>query len=137
MVAECDQEGCMLSIIDCHVKCSCFIFLCQPQHYGVSFSTMHLLNSKCPQFCQLLSLFQLIFFLLILQGLEVVNVALCKYFQGTYINLRRKINFVMRLVELYKPYLFFGGMYVYAFTLVLVFAKLTIFFFFFLQYILI
>ncbi|XP_030939257.1 fatty acyl-CoA reductase 3-like [Quercus lobata] len=50
-------------------------------------------------------------YLLLLKGLEVVNVALCKYFQGTYINLRRKINFVMRLVELYKPYLFFGGIF--------------------------
>ncbi|KAL4611669.1 hypothetical protein ACB092_08G142300 [Castanea dentata] len=50
-------------------------------------------------------------YLLLLKGLEVVNVALCKYFQGKYLDLRRKINFVMRLVELYKPYLFFGGIF--------------------------
>lgn len=50
-------------------------------------------------------------YLLPLKGLEMVNVALCKYFEGTYINLNRKINFVMRLVELYKPYLFFKGIF--------------------------
>lgn len=46
------------------------------------------------------------------QGLEIANVAFCRSFQGTYSDLNRKIKFVMRLVELYQPYLFFEGVYV-------------------------
>ncbi|KAI3793825.1 hypothetical protein L1987_36448 [Smallanthus sonchifolius] len=45
-------------------------------------------------------------YLLPLQGLHVVNSALCHAFNGTYSNLKRKTNFVLRVVELYKPYLF-------------------------------
>ncbi|CAH1432633.1 unnamed protein product [Lactuca virosa] len=45
-------------------------------------------------------------YLLPLQGLQVVNSALCHAFSGTYSDLKRKINFVLRVVELYKPYLF-------------------------------
>ncbi|KAJ1440663.1 hypothetical protein SESBI_01730 [Sesbania bispinosa] len=36
---------------------------------------------------------------------------LLKYFQGTYLDLNRKIQIVMRLVDLYKPYLFFNGIF--------------------------
>ncbi|KAA8544228.1 hypothetical protein F0562_022240 [Nyssa sinensis] len=50
-------------------------------------------------------------YLLPLKGLELVNAAFCQYFQRLYLDLHRKINFVMRLIELYKPYLFFKGTY--------------------------
>lgn len=43
------------------------------------------------------------------QGLELANAAFCQYFQGSYMDLNRKIKFVMRLIELYRPYLFFKG----------------------------
>ncbi|KAL5169745.1 Alcohol-forming fatty acyl-CoA reductase [Glycine soja] len=46
-------------------------------------------------------------YLLVLKGLELANTAFCQYFQGTYLDLNRKIQIVMRLVDLYKPYLFF------------------------------
>ncbi|XP_030522446.1 fatty acyl-CoA reductase 3-like [Rhodamnia argentea] len=50
-------------------------------------------------------------YLLLLKGLELANAAFCKYFQGTYMDLNRKIKFVMRLIELYRPYLFFEGVF--------------------------
>ncbi|KAI3420532.1 Fatty acyl-CoA reductase [Psidium guajava] len=50
-------------------------------------------------------------YLLWLKGLELANAAFCKYFQGTYMDLNRKIKFVMRLIELYRPYLFFKGVF--------------------------
>ncbi|CAN6560042.1 unnamed protein product [Malus baccata var. baccata] len=50
-------------------------------------------------------------YLLFLKGLEVVNAAFCQYFKGTYVDVSRKIKFVMRLVELYRPYLFFKGVF--------------------------
>ncbi|KAM6595226.1 hypothetical protein CsatA_005750 [Cannabis sativa] len=50
-------------------------------------------------------------YLLFLKGLELVNNAFCQYFQGTYLHLSRKIKYVMRLVELYRPYLFFKGVF--------------------------
>nr|AFK33782.1 unknown [Medicago truncatula] len=50
-------------------------------------------------------------YLLPLKGLKLVNTALCQYFQGTYLELNRKIQVVMRLVELYRPYLFFKGIF--------------------------
>lgn len=45
-------------------------------------------------------------YLLPLQVLKYVNIIFCQAFAGTYKNLKRKINFVLRLVDLYKPYLF-------------------------------
>ncbi|KAJ7981148.1 Fatty acyl-CoA reductase [Quillaja saponaria] len=48
-------------------------------------------------------------YLLLLKGLELVNTVLCQYFQGTYLDFNRKFQHVMRLVELYKAYLFFNG----------------------------
>ncbi|XP_076932083.1 alcohol-forming fatty acyl-CoA reductase-like [Bidens hawaiensis] len=50
-------------------------------------------------------------YLLPLQGLQVVNSALCHALNGTYSNLKRKTCFVLRLVELYKPYLFSKSFY--------------------------
>ncbi|KAI7756531.1 hypothetical protein M8C21_013360, partial [Ambrosia artemisiifolia] len=50
-------------------------------------------------------------YVLPLQGLQVVNSALCHAFNGTYTDLKRKISFVLRLVELYKPYLFSKSFY--------------------------
>ncbi|XAR60116.1 Long-chain-fatty-acyl-CoA reductase [Bertholletia excelsa] len=50
-------------------------------------------------------------YLLPLKGLKVVDKALCHYFRALYLNLRKKINFAMRLAELYRPYLFMKGIY--------------------------
>ncbi|KAK6138178.1 hypothetical protein DH2020_028062 [Rehmannia glutinosa] len=50
-----------------------------------------------------------IHYLLPLKGLQIVNTACCQYFQGFYLEQCRKIKFVLRLVELYGPYLFFKG----------------------------
>ncbi|KAI3523286.1 hypothetical protein L1887_01346 [Cichorium endivia] len=46
-----------------------------------------------------------------LQVLKAVNLIFCQVFAGTYKNLKRKINFVLRLVDLYKPYLFTKSFY--------------------------
>lgn len=48
-------------------------------------------------------------YLLPLKGLQIVNAACCQYFQGFYLDMCRKIKFVLRLVELYRPYLFYKG----------------------------
>ncbi|XP_027343512.1 fatty acyl-CoA reductase 3-like [Abrus precatorius] len=50
-------------------------------------------------------------YLLPLKGLKLANTAFCKYFEGTYLELNRKIQVVMRLVELYRPYMFFDGVF--------------------------
>ncbi|KAL8130096.1 hypothetical protein V2J09_019251 [Rumex salicifolius] len=50
-------------------------------------------------------------YLLPLKVLELVNTALCQYFERTYTDLNRKINVVMRFLDLYKPYLFFKGVF--------------------------
>ncbi|RDX92870.1 hypothetical protein CR513_24942, partial [Mucuna pruriens] len=50
-------------------------------------------------------------YLLPLKGLELVNAVFCQYFQGTYLDIKRKINIVMRLINLYKPYVFFNGVF--------------------------
>lgn len=50
-------------------------------------------------------------YLIPLKGLELVNAAFCQYFQGLYIDLSRKIQTVLRLVDLYRPYLFFSGVF--------------------------
>ncbi|XP_031100999.1 fatty acyl-CoA reductase 3-like [Ipomoea triloba] len=50
-------------------------------------------------------------YLLPLKGLGIVNTAFCKYFQTTYNEMNLKIKFVMRLVDLYGPYLFFKGVF--------------------------
>ncbi|KZV52574.1 alcohol-forming fatty acyl-CoA reductase-like [Dorcoceras hygrometricum] len=48
-------------------------------------------------------------YLLPLKGLEVLNTACCQYFHNIYVESCRKIKFVMRLVDLYVPYMFFKG----------------------------
>ncbi|XP_057458031.1 alcohol-forming fatty acyl-CoA reductase-like [Lotus japonicus] len=50
-------------------------------------------------------------YLLPLKGLKLANTTFCQYFKGTYLELNRKIQVVMRLVELYRPYLFFSGVF--------------------------
>ncbi|XP_028091049.1 alcohol-forming fatty acyl-CoA reductase-like isoform X1 [Camellia sinensis] len=50
-------------------------------------------------------------YLLPLKGLRAVNTTFCHYFHGMYVDLHRKIKFVMRMIELYQPYLFFKGVY--------------------------
>ncbi|KAL2511104.1 putative fatty acyl-CoA reductase 4 [Abeliophyllum distichum] len=43
--------------------------------------------------------------------LMLVNILLCNHFESLYANARRKINYTVRLAELYKPYLFFQGIF--------------------------
>nr|QYZ86987.1 gland-specific FAR3-1 [Medicago ruthenica] len=50
-------------------------------------------------------------YLLPLKGLELVNAAFCRYFQSTCFDISRKVHTVMRLVELYRPYVFFNGVF--------------------------
>ncbi|KAI3822776.1 hypothetical protein L1987_10374 [Smallanthus sonchifolius] len=50
-------------------------------------------------------------YLLPLQVLQFLNFILCQAFASTYTNLKRKINFVLRLVDLYEPYLFTKSLY--------------------------
>ncbi|KAL5728780.1 alcohol-forming fatty acyl-CoA reductase [Ranunculus cassubicifolius] len=44
-----------------------------------------------------------------LMGLQVVNAIFCNYFLRLYTDSNRKINYVLRCFQLYKPYLFFKG----------------------------
>ncbi|CAH1452440.1 unnamed protein product [Lactuca virosa] len=50
-------------------------------------------------------------YLLPLQVLWFINLLFCQAFASTYKNLKRKINFVLRLVDLYEPYLFTKSFY--------------------------
>ncbi|KAL9673937.1 hypothetical protein QQ045_030201 [Rhodiola kirilowii] len=50
-------------------------------------------------------------YLIPLKALDLVNKALCQYFQRVHSDLDRKVKFVMRLIELYKPYLFFKAVF--------------------------
>ncbi|KAL0436316.1 UNVERIFIED_CONTAM: Fatty acyl-CoA reductase 3 [Sesamum radiatum] len=50
-------------------------------------------------------------YLIPLKMLSVVNIASCQYFRGTYVDLARKVKFLMRLVELFRPYVFFKGVF--------------------------
>ncbi|XP_020967538.1 fatty acyl-CoA reductase 3-like [Arachis ipaensis] len=50
-------------------------------------------------------------YLVPLKGLELVNVAFCHYFEGTYLDINKKISIVKHLVQLYRPYLFFIGIF--------------------------
>uniref|UniRef100_A0A7N0THH0 Fatty acyl-CoA reductase C-terminal domain-containing protein n=1 Tax=Kalanchoe fedtschenkoi TaxID=63787 RepID=A0A7N0THH0_KALFE len=45
------------------------------------------------------------------QMLEVANIACCSYFDDFYTTAKRKIDVVMRLAELYRPYLFFKAIF--------------------------
>ncbi|OVA03592.1 Male sterility [Macleaya cordata] len=44
-----------------------------------------------------------------LKGLQLVNAIFCQYFGDICSDMERKINFVIRLVELYEPYILFKG----------------------------
>ncbi|KAL7127129.1 hypothetical protein ABFS83_14G234500 [Erythranthe nasuta] len=46
-----------------------------------------------------------------LKVLKVLNALLCNRYESSYTNAKRKINHSLRLAELYKPYLFFQGIY--------------------------
>ncbi|XP_050947771.1 fatty acyl-CoA reductase 3-like isoform X3 [Cucumis melo] len=50
-------------------------------------------------------------YLVFLKGLEFANKAFCHSFQDKYVDTKRKFNLVMRLVELYRPYLFFSAVF--------------------------
>ncbi|CAM8967183.1 unnamed protein product [Rhodiola kirilowii] len=50
-------------------------------------------------------------YILPLKVLELANIASCHYLEGFYTNTKRKIDVVMRLVELYRPYLFFKAIF--------------------------
>ncbi|TXG73647.1 hypothetical protein EZV62_002226 [Acer yangbiense] len=50
-------------------------------------------------------------YLLPLKGLELMNLVFRQYFKDIYTNSDRKIKLVMRLAELYKPYMFFQGIF--------------------------
>nr|KYP68666.1 Fatty acyl-CoA reductase 3 [Cajanus cajan] len=50
-------------------------------------------------------------YLLPLKGLEIANAAFGQYFEGTYLDMRRKIHIAMRLIDLYRPYVFFNGVF--------------------------
>ncbi|KAF7121107.1 hypothetical protein RHSIM_Rhsim13G0109500 [Rhododendron simsii] len=52
-----------------------------------------------------------IHYLMPLKVFKLLNVALCHCPKATYINQERKIKFLLRLVELYMPYLFFKGIF--------------------------
>ncbi|XP_040362910.1 fatty acyl-CoA reductase 1 isoform X2 [Rosa chinensis] len=50
-------------------------------------------------------------YMLPLKGLKFMNKAFGQYFQEIYVNYSRKLNLVMRLVELYEPYMLFKGIF--------------------------
>ncbi|KAM5585263.1 fatty acyl-CoA reductase 1-like [Rosa sericea] len=50
-------------------------------------------------------------YMLPLKGLKLMNKAFGQYFQEIYVNYSRKLDLVMRLVELYEPYMLFKGIF--------------------------
>ncbi|CAK9153820.1 unnamed protein product [Ilex paraguariensis] len=52
-----------------------------------------------------------IHYLLPLKGLQIVNTAFCQFFRDMHLDLRRRVNHVFRLIELYGPYIFFKGVF--------------------------
>ncbi|KAF2321640.1 hypothetical protein GH714_000841 [Hevea brasiliensis] len=64
-------------------------------------------------FCSMASfhMYMAICFQLPLKALQVANTMVFQKYQGTYATLDRKIKLVMRLIELYKPYVFFEGIF--------------------------
>jgi fatty acyl-CoA reductase len=62
----------------------------------------------------LFSLIYIVFFFLFnSQALQLFNILLFKKYQDVYTVLDRRVKLVMRLADLYKPYVFFEGMYVH------------------------
>ncbi|KAJ1440656.1 hypothetical protein SESBI_01722 [Sesbania bispinosa] len=55
--------------------------------------------------------YMFIHYFLLSKGLELANAALCQYFQGMYVDINMKMHIVMRLVDLFKPYLLFNGVF--------------------------
>ncbi|KAI3450696.1 hypothetical protein Pfo_007361 [Paulownia fortunei] len=51
------------------------------------------------------------YYLPFLKMLKLLNVIFCNKFRTSYTNARRSMNYVMKLAELYKPYLFFQGIF--------------------------
>ncbi|KAH9659974.1 Fatty acyl-CoA reductase 3 [Citrus sinensis] len=45
------------------------------------------------------------------KGLQVANTVFHNFFKGVYNDLRKKVKFVMRVVEIYKPYFYFNGIF--------------------------
>ncbi|XP_073146337.1 fatty acyl-CoA reductase 1-like [Henckelia pumila] len=45
------------------------------------------------------------------KGLQFVNVIFCNHFESAYTSSRRRISHAMRLADLYKPYIFFQGIF--------------------------
>ncbi|PON76844.1 Fatty acyl-CoA reductase [Parasponia andersonii] len=56
-------------------------------------------------------IYVLIRFLLPLKILQVLSIAFPWYFRDLFVNSKRKFNLVMRLVELYRPYVLFKGIF--------------------------
>ncbi|XP_068309699.1 alcohol-forming fatty acyl-CoA reductase-like, partial [Pyrus communis] len=57
------------------------------------------------------SMYMDIFFMIPLEGLKFVNKACGQYFQDVHVNYNRKLTLVMRLEQLYTPYLLFKGIF--------------------------
>ncbi|KAL8501187.1 hypothetical protein ACS0TY_020658 [Phlomoides rotata] len=55
--------------------------------------------------------YMMIRYFLPLKGLKLLNMICCQYFGRIYQEQSRKIKFVMRLIDLYAPYLFFKAFY--------------------------
>ncbi|KAM1227480.1 hypothetical protein ACFX2I_006742 [Malus domestica] len=68
---------------------------------------------KCTMFRTMASfrMYMQICFMIPLQGLKFASKASGGYFQDMYVNNSRKLTLVMRLVELYKPYMLFKGIF--------------------------
>ncbi|KAJ4842813.1 hypothetical protein Tsubulata_047491 [Turnera subulata] len=50
-------------------------------------------------------------YMFLLQGLAFINLASCNYFNGTYCDRKRRLKFLMRLMELNMSYTFFRGIF--------------------------
>ncbi|KAK9117658.1 hypothetical protein Sjap_016605 [Stephania japonica] len=50
-------------------------------------------------------------YMLPLKGLQLLNAVLCQFLRPTCTDLSRRIDLVQRFVELYKPYIFFKGIF--------------------------
>lgn len=50
-------------------------------------------------------------YLLPLKGLQLANTVFHNFFKGVYNDLRKKVKFVMRVAEIYKPYFYFNGIF--------------------------
>ncbi|KAJ8440567.1 hypothetical protein Cgig2_028696 [Carnegiea gigantea] len=50
-------------------------------------------------------------YLLPLKGLKIANTVFCQYFRDAYMDMSGKIKHMMRLQDVYRPYLFFNTIY--------------------------